>query len=111
MDTTRWIPLDKFTPQNRILWVYTAPAEDLPGFQGVCRWHPDAGFCTDELREVTHWTENLGPFQDPVDAGTLKRKVEAVIMLMQKSNLRGDFLTDAVLRILRGPEHRSIDGV
>lgn len=28
---------------------------DLPPFVSFCAWHPDAGFCTDELREPTHW--------------------------------------------------------
>ena len=27
----------------------------LPPFVSLCAWHPDAGFCTCELREVTHW--------------------------------------------------------
>jgi len=27
----------------------------LNPFVSLCAWHPDAGFCTCELREVTHW--------------------------------------------------------
>lgn len=28
---------------------------DLPPFVSKCSWHPDAGFCTDELREPIMW--------------------------------------------------------
>lgn len=43
-------------PQDgTVVWVYTAAAYDLPAFQGPCAYHPNAGWCTDELRQVTHW--------------------------------------------------------
>lgn len=56
-----WEPI-KTAPEDRLpVWVFTAslgpPEIDgwLPSFEGPCAWHPDAGFCTDELRMVTHW--------------------------------------------------------
>lgn len=35
--------------------VWVAPAHGLLGFWTRCAYHPDAGWCADELREVTHW--------------------------------------------------------
>lgn len=29
--------------------------EPLPSIECLCAWHPDAGFCVDDLREVTLW--------------------------------------------------------
>jgi hypothetical protein len=40
---------------------FIAYSQDVTGNTGLnpfvsrCAWHPDAGFCTCELREVTHW--------------------------------------------------------
>lgn len=36
-----------------VVWV--SPGHGLPGFWTVCAYHPDAGWCACELREVTHW--------------------------------------------------------
>jgi hypothetical protein len=46
---------------------------DLPPFVSLCAWHPDAGFCTDELREPTHWMSipNLTA-PDPAEAMRVK---------------------------------------
>lgn len=60
-------PIDDDTPKDRPILVYAAPREGLPGFKSTCRWHPDAGFCVDELREATHWWE-LPP--DPPETTT-----------------------------------------
>jgi len=32
-----------------------AMAHGLPPFEDKVAWHPDAGWCADELRPVTHW--------------------------------------------------------
>jgi len=29
--------------------------DPLPSFISLCAWHDEAGFCTCELREPTHW--------------------------------------------------------
>ena len=40
---------------------FIAYSQDVSGntglnpFVSLCAWHPDAGFCTCELRQVTHW--------------------------------------------------------
>lgn len=33
----------------------------LPSFISTCGWHDEAGFCTDELREPTHWMPPPSP--------------------------------------------------
>lgn len=42
-------------PKDRMILVYAPAREGLDDLRGVCIWHPDAGFCIDELRCVTHW--------------------------------------------------------
>lgn len=47
-------------PQDRMLQLWAAPyrdsvSEPLDGFVTAGRWHPDAGFCVCELREVRAW--------------------------------------------------------
>jgi hypothetical protein len=43
----------------------------LNPFVSLCAWHPDAGFCTCELREVTHWMRFDPP---PVSTGSRPRE-------------------------------------
>ena len=38
-------------------WVYVAVHDGLPAFQTLCIYHPDAGWCSDELRTITHFVE------------------------------------------------------
>lgn len=51
----KWNPIETAPKDGTEVWVYVAPREGLRGFQCVCAYHPDAGWCADELREVTHW--------------------------------------------------------
>lgn len=55
LEASGWQPIDTAPRDGTLLWVYVAPYSGLPGFQTTCAYHPDAGFCADELREVTHW--------------------------------------------------------
>lgn len=50
-----WQSIETAPTDGTTVWVYTAALDDLPGFQGACAYHPDAGWCTDELRFVTYW--------------------------------------------------------
>ena len=54
-----WFKIED-APKDRVIYVFTEGTgglEDLPSFTSRCKYHPDAGFCTDELRQVTHWQE------------------------------------------------------
>jgi len=50
-----WRPIDQASTDGRTYWVYVAAAHGLSAFQIACAYHPDAGWCADELREVTHF--------------------------------------------------------
>ena len=48
--------LIKDAPEDgTVVWVYCPPAHGLPELQCACAYHPDAGWCVDELRYTTHW--------------------------------------------------------
>lgn len=42
-------------PRDKTVLVYAAEYEGLSGFQSTASWHPDAGWCVDELRPVVAW--------------------------------------------------------
>lgn len=56
-----WQPMETAPTDGTPFLAYSRPVvgsgcpPDLPPFISVCAWHPDAGFCTCELREPTHW--------------------------------------------------------
>lgn len=61
-----WRLIDDDTPRDKPIIVF-APGDD-PDFHEplndivcLCQWHPDAGFCIDELRHPTHWM----PYEKP----------------------------------------------
>lgn len=45
------------------VWVYVAAADGLEAFFCKAAYHPDAGWCCDELRETTAWI----PLEDCCD--------------------------------------------
>ena len=46
--------------------VYASQAHGLRGFMAVTHWHPDAGWCVDEWRAITHWMPlPAAPAQEP----------------------------------------------
>lgn len=63
--TTAWRPISSAPEDGTVVWVYTAAAHGLPAFQGPCAHHPDAGWCTDELRIVTHWVPLTDLYLEP----------------------------------------------
>jgi hypothetical protein len=60
-----WMPIETAPSDGTFVWVYTAARDGLPAFQGPCAYHRSAGWCTDELRWVTHWMTHPAP---PADA-------------------------------------------
>jgi hypothetical protein len=57
-----WRPIST-APKDREIEVRCPPREGLPELISKCLWHPDAGFCVDELREATHWREHQGDYK------------------------------------------------
>lgn len=58
-----WLPISTAPTDGTRVLVWAAPttagwddpAMHLAGFVTIAAYHPDAGWCVDELREVTHW--------------------------------------------------------
>lgn len=59
-----WLPISIAPTDGTEVWVYVAPRDGLKGFQCVCAYHPDAGWCADELRHVTYWRPLPPPPKD-----------------------------------------------
>lgn len=59
MPSATWQPITT-APRERWIEVLCPAREGLPQLISKCKWHPDAGFCVDELRETTHWRELQG---------------------------------------------------
>ena len=51
-----WNPIE-IAPKDREIIVYCPPVHGLGDIVCRCTWHPDAGFCVDELRSPTHWID------------------------------------------------------
>lgn len=64
-----WLPIDTAPRDGRTIVVYAPARDGLGDLVSLCRWHADAGFCVDELREATHWQ----PFCPPKSGGDLSR--------------------------------------
>lgn len=50
-----WRPIESAPKDGTPVLVWVAAAHGLDPFITRCAWHDDAGWCADELREVTHW--------------------------------------------------------
>lgn len=49
-----WQPIDT-APLDGLVRVYAPAYEGLPAIECTAEYHEDAGWCVDELRQVTHW--------------------------------------------------------
>jgi len=61
--STLWPPITT-APRDRPIIVYCPPRDGLQAMASICQWHPDAGFCVDELRDPTCWTEIPNPMEE-----------------------------------------------
>ncbi len=50
-----WRDIESAPKDGTFVWVWAAPYDTLPGFVEYARYHEDAGWCVDELREVRLW--------------------------------------------------------
>ena len=48
------LPME-LAPKDCPILVCAAAREELIGFWAAVQWHPDAGFCVDEIRNETAW--------------------------------------------------------
>lgn len=64
-----WLSISTAPKDGRTIMVYAPAREGLGELVSLCSWHPDAGFCIDELRSPTHWQ----PFERPKVGGDLTR--------------------------------------
>ena len=60
-----WSPIASAPTDGTLVWVYVKEREGLSSFQGPCAYHPDAGWCMDEIREVTHWMPLTAVYVEP----------------------------------------------
>lgn len=56
-----WLPIDEAPTDGTMVWVWAPEREGLPGFVCPCQYHPDGGWCVDEIRFVTHWQPMIPP--------------------------------------------------
>lgn len=50
-----WHPLDTAPTDGTLILVWAPGYSGLPPMYSLCAYHPDAGFCIDELRYPSHW--------------------------------------------------------
>jgi hypothetical protein len=53
-----WQPIETAPRDGTEVIAYSQDVRGNSGlnpFVSLCAWHPDAGFCTCELRDATHW--------------------------------------------------------
>lgn len=63
-DISRWEDISTAPRDGTEVWGYAPPAHGLEPLQGWCAYHPDAGWCIDELRDITHWRPLPPPPKD-----------------------------------------------
>jgi hypothetical protein len=60
-----WHPIETAPRDGTLILVYAPSKHGLPAMFSMCAWHPDAGFCIDELREPSHWMKCPNPPEKP----------------------------------------------
>lgn len=91
-----WRSIATAPQDGSTVWVYTAAVHGLPPFEGPCAYHSEAGWCTDELRPVTHWQ----PIPDAVlrlgneaAVNTLLAEAERLMAIIpKKTDLYADYV-------------------
>lgn len=61
MSDSDWRPIETAPKDGTLFLTWAPPVQGLPAMFSLCAWHPDAGFCIDELREPMYWW----PLPDP----------------------------------------------
>ena len=81
-----WRTMDS-APKNSRIIVY-APGEQygLPDMVCYCEWHPDAGFCVDELRHPTMWMADPA-LTSPTAPAASEATCEAVVVALREDEM------------------------
>lgn len=53
----KWKPIESAPTDGTLILVWCASRDGLPAMYSLCRYHPDGGFCVDELRYPTYRME------------------------------------------------------
>lgn len=64
---SEWQPIET-APKDCPVLVYAPGKEGLTALISTCKWHYQAGFCIDEIREPTHWMPLPSPPQEEISA-------------------------------------------
>lgn len=56
-----WQPIDTAPRDGTVVLIYAPPHAGLGDIICKASWHEDAGWCVDELRDVTHWMPMPSP--------------------------------------------------
>ena len=64
--SSEWRPISEAVEDPTVtIEVYAPDREGLGPIVTLCNWHPSAGWCIDELRDVTHWRPHVKPGGTP----------------------------------------------
>lgn len=66
-NSSPWQPIET-APKDRAILVWAPGRDGLSPLHSVCIWHPDAGFCIDELREPKYWMHLPEPPKEDEEA-------------------------------------------
>jgi hypothetical protein len=116
-----WRPIETAPKDGTDFLAYSQDlgTNDLPPFISLCSWHPDAGFCTCEIRTVTHWlplpsppiTQSKGGGQgmsaiDDIAAERERQKsAEGWTEEHDDGHTKAEMATAAACYILYSPDH------
>ena len=59
-----WQPIETAPRDGTVVLVYAPGRDGLSAMQSTCAYHPDAGWCIDELRQPSHWMPLPAPPAD-----------------------------------------------
>lgn len=66
IEAEAWQPIET-APKDKLVRVFAPGVDyDLPDVISLCRWHPDAGFCVDDIRDPTLWRPTTKPLPPKV---------------------------------------------
>jgi hypothetical protein len=74
----KWKPIESAPTDGTLILVWCASRDGLPGMYSLCRYHPNAGFCVDELRYPTYWMELPEAPLKKIDLTELEKSIKTI---------------------------------